>query len=59
MHLLGGRVCGPLMGGALLATGSTWTLAVVASTIMGSAALLLLYIDRDQFLVKRPDRNLA
>lgn len=48
-----GRVFGPLLGGAFLATGSTWTLALAASAIMGSAASILLYVDRDQFLVKR------
>lgn len=48
-----GRVFGPLMGGALLATGSTGTMAFTASAIMGSAALVLLYIDRDQFVITR------
>lgn len=54
-----GRVFGPLVGGAFLAAGSTLALALTASAIMGSASLLLLYIDRDQFIVKRPAKNAA
>jgi len=54
-----GRVFGPLMGGAFLTAGSTGTLAFAASAIMGSAAVLLLYVDREQFLVKRRVRNLT
>jgi hypothetical protein len=54
-----GRVFGPLMGGALLAAGSTGALAFAASATMGSAAVLLLYIDRERFLVKRRPRILS
>ena len=46
-----GRVFGPLMGGALLAAGSTGTMGLVAGTLIGCASLLLLYVDRDRFLV--------
>lgn len=41
-----GRVFGPLIGGALIAHGSSATLGVVAAGIIVSAALLLLYADR-------------
>ena len=48
-----GRVFGPLVGGALLAAGSTGTLGIVSSGILGTGALLLLYVDRDRFVVPR------
>lgn len=49
-----GRVFGPLLGGALLASGSTGTLGIVSSGIMTTGALLLLYVDRERFVVRRP-----
>jgi len=49
-----GRVFGPLLGGALLAAGSTGTLGIVSSGIMSVGAGLLLYVDRDRFVVQRP-----
>jgi len=48
-----GRVFGPLVGGALLAAGSTGTLGIVSSGILTTGALLLLYVDRDRFVVSR------
>ena len=48
-----GRVFGPLVGGALYATGSTGTLGVTAATIMSFGAVLLLYVDRRRFVVVR------
>ena len=48
-----GRVFGPLVGGALLAAGSTGTLGVVSSGILGAGGLLLLYVDRGRFTVSR------
>ncbi len=41
-----GRVFGPLLGGAFLASGATTQMGLVACSIMMSAALLLLYVDR-------------
>jgi predicted MFS family arabinose efflux permease len=41
-----GRVFGPLIGGALIAHGSTGTLGLTSAGIIGSAAILLLYVDR-------------
>jgi DHA1 family inner membrane transport protein len=48
-----GRVFGPLLGGALSATGSTGTLGVVAASVMAIGATLLLYVDRQRFVVVR------
>ena len=48
-----GRVFGPLVGGALYATGSTGTLGIAAATIMSFGAVLLLYVDRRRFVVVR------
>jgi len=48
-----GRVFGPLLGGALLAAGSTTTLGIAASVVMGTGAALLLYVDRERFVVTR------
>jgi DHA1 family inner membrane transport protein len=41
-----GRVFGPLLGGAMIANGSTASLGFVAAGIMSSAAIMLLYADR-------------
>ena len=46
-----GRVFGPLLGGALLASGSTTSLALVSAGVLVGAAAMLLYIDRDRFVV--------
>ncbi len=48
-----GRVFGPLLGGALYASGSTTALGVVAASIMSFGAALLLYVDRERFVVVR------
>jgi predicted MFS family arabinose efflux permease len=48
-----GRVFGPLVGGALYAAGSTGTLGITAATIMTFGAALLLYVDRQRFVVVR------
>ena len=48
-----GRVFGPLLGGALYATGSTGTLGVAAAAVMSIGAALLLYVDRQRFVVVR------
>jgi DHA1 family inner membrane transport protein len=48
-----GRVFGPLLGGALLAAGSTTTLGVTAAAVMSTGAALLLYVDRERFVVTR------
>ena len=48
-----GRVFGPLLGGALLASGSTTTLGFASSGVMGLGAVLLLYVDRERFVVTR------
>ncbi|HSM65802.1 MAG TPA: MFS transporter [Ilumatobacteraceae bacterium] len=48
-----GRVFGPLLGGALYASGSTTALGVAASAAMAIGALLLLYVDRQRFVVVR------
>jgi DHA1 family inner membrane transport protein len=41
-----GRVFGPLLGGALIASGSSVTLGFCAAGIISTAALMLLYADR-------------
>ena len=41
-----GRVFGPLLGGALIAHGSSVTLGFCAAAIIGAASLALLYVDR-------------
>lgn len=41
-----GRVFGPLVGGALIAHGSSVTLGFCAAGIIGAASLALLYVDR-------------
>jgi DHA1 family inner membrane transport protein len=46
-----GRVFGPLIGGALIAAGSPTTLGIGAAAIMLAGASLLLYVDRDRFVV--------
>jgi DHA1 family inner membrane transport protein len=48
-----GRVFGPLLGGALYAAGSTGTLGIVAAAVMAVGAGLLLYVDRQRFVVMR------
>jgi DHA1 family inner membrane transport protein len=48
-----GRVFGPLLGGALYAAGSTGTLGIVAASVMAAGAGLLLYVDRQRFVVQR------
>jgi DHA1 family inner membrane transport protein len=48
-----GRVFGPLLGGALYASGSTTTLGVVSASVMTLGSLLLLYVDRQRFVVVR------
>ena len=48
-----GRVFGPLLGGALYAAGSTGTLGVVAAGVMAAGSGLLLYVDRQRFVVLR------
>jgi len=48
-----GRVFGPIMGGALLAAGSEGTLGVVAASVMSLGGCLLLYVDRQRFVVVR------
>jgi DHA1 family inner membrane transport protein len=48
-----GRVFGPLLGGALFATGSTGTLGAVSASVMTVGACLLLYVDRRRFVVVR------
>jgi len=48
-----GRVFGPLIGGAFIATGATTLMGIAASSIMCSAAGLMLYIDRDRFTNRR------
>jgi predicted MFS family arabinose efflux permease len=48
-----GRVFGPLLGGALYATGSTGTLGIVSASVMTIGAALLIYVDRQRFVVVR------
>jgi DHA1 family inner membrane transport protein len=48
-----GRVFGPLIGGAFIATGATTAMGIAASSIMCCAAGLMLYIDRDRFTHRR------
>ena len=48
-----GRVFGPLLGGALYATGSTGTLGLAAAAVMMVGSALLLYVDRQRFVVVR------
>jgi DHA1 family inner membrane transport protein len=48
-----GRVFGPIMGGALLAAGSEIVLGWVAAGVMALGAGLLLYVDRQRFVVVR------
>jgi predicted MFS family arabinose efflux permease len=48
-----GRVFGPLVGGALYASGSTNALGVAAAGVMAVGAVLLLYVDRQRFVVTR------
>ena len=48
-----GRVFGPIMGGTLLAAGSEVTLGFVSASVMSFGAVLLLYVDRQRFIVVR------
>jgi len=48
-----GRVFGPILGGTLLAAGSEVTLGVVSASVLSFGALLLLYVDRQRFVVVR------
>jgi DHA1 family chloramphenicol resistance protein-like MFS transporter len=48
-----GRVFGPLLGGYFIASDAVEALGVVAAGIIVSAAILLLYVDRDRFIVRR------
>jgi len=41
-----GRVFGPLLGGALIASGSSVTLGFCAAAVMATASIALLYVDR-------------
>lgn len=54
-----GRVFGPVMGGALLAAGSEGTLGVAAATVMSLGGFVLLYVDRQRFVVVRQFGNWA
>ncbi|MFK8024676.1 MAG: hypothetical protein AB8G26_12015, partial [Ilumatobacter sp.] len=42
-----GRVFGPLIGGSFFAAGQTTAMGVAAAAIMGCAAALMLYVDRE------------
>lgn len=46
-----GRVFGPLVGGSFFAAGQTTIMGIAAASIMGCAAALMLYVDRDHFTV--------
>jgi DHA1 family inner membrane transport protein len=48
-----GRVFGPLVGGAFIATGATTLMGIAAAAIMSCAAGLMLYIDRERFSYRR------
>jgi DHA1 family inner membrane transport protein len=48
-----GRVFGPLLGGALYASGSTGTLGAASASVIATGGLLLLYVDRQRFVVVR------
>lgn len=48
-----GRVFGPLLGGSFLAAGQTTQMGIAASAVMLSAAVVMLYVDRDRFAVSR------
>ncbi|MGB0113465.1 MAG: MFS transporter [Ilumatobacteraceae bacterium] len=48
-----GRVFGPLLGGAMIAAGSTTGLGIVTSSVMAFGGCLLLYVDRQRFVVAR------
>ena len=48
-----GRVFGPIMGGSLIAAGSEVTLGFAAAAVMSLGSFLLLYVDRQRFVVVR------
>ncbi len=54
-----GRVFGPLIGGAFIATGSTTMMGLAASSIVFCAAGLMLYIDRNRFAHVRAAQRAA
>ena len=54
-----GRVFGPLIGGAFIASGATTMMGISAAAIMLCAAGLLLYIDRDRFAHRAAVRRAA
>jgi len=48
-----GRVFGPLLGGALYASESTGLLGLASASVMATGGVLLLYVDRQRFVVVR------
>lgn len=48
-----GRVFGPMVGGALISAGSPGTLGAGAAGVMLAGSILLLYVDRERFVVPR------
>ena len=48
-----GRVFGPLLGGVLYASGSTGTLGLASASVIATGGALLLYVDRQRFVVVR------
>ncbi|MGB0111896.1 MAG: MFS transporter [Ilumatobacteraceae bacterium] len=48
-----GRVIGPVFGGVMFSAGSTMTLGLAASGVMAVGGCLLLYVDRQRFVVVR------
>lgn len=48
-----GRVFGPIMGGTMLAAGSEVALGFASAAVMSFGGLLLLYVDRQRFVVVR------
>jgi DHA1 family inner membrane transport protein len=54
-----GRVFGPMLGGALISAGSAGTLGGVAAGVMLAGAGLLVYVDRDRFVVTLRESRVA
>lgn len=52
-----GRVFGPIIGGSFIAAGQTTAMGVAACSIMVSASMLLLYVDRERFVVTHTYRS--
>ncbi len=48
-----GRVFGPLLGGAFIGAGATTALGIAAGATIAGAALLMIYVDRERFVVVR------